>query len=195
MMQYWKWIHRAPNIACGRHLIVRLLLAALIIVSGSAAAAEMEASEDQVKAAMVYKILSYTSWPPTTLGDGQSPYHIWVLNAEEVADELQAIAESPRSGERPIRIHRARSPAQINDPHVIYVGHGSEEHLPAVRQLVQQYPLLIITESPRGLGRGSMINLRVVEGRIGFDVSLTQARESSLDISSRILPLALTVDQ
>lgn len=152
-----------------------------------------EAADYQVKAAMVYKFLSYTVWPESAFATEDSPYRIWVLGARRVGEELERIADARRVNERPIRVFQVSSPAGITEPHVIYVGSQAANYLTEVRQLAMDRAVLVVTEQPQGLEAGSTINLRPIEGRIGFEVSLADAERSDLKISSRLLSVAHSV--
>lgn len=154
-----------------------------------------QAAEAQIKAAMVYRFLGYTHWPEAAFPSEDSPYRIWVLDANPVAQELQAIANARRANDRPIEVFETNSVTQISDPHVVFVGRDAERHLQRLEQFTNGHATLVVTESEQGLDRGSIINLRLVDGRIGFDVSLADAQKSNLQISSRLLPLAISVEQ
>jgi len=54
-------------------------------------------------------------------------------------------------------------------------------------------PILTVGDSPEFLDDGGIIGLRVVEGRIRFDVSLAAATRAKLKVSSQLLGLALSV--
>ncbi|RZA15560.1 MAG: YfiR family protein, partial [Proteobacteria bacterium] len=54
-------------------------------------------------------------------------------------------------------------------------------------------PLLIVTEAEGALDQGSMINFRVVDGRVRFEVALDTLEEAGLKVSSRMLGVALHV--
>jgi hypothetical protein len=53
--------------------------------------------------------------------------------------------------------------------------------------------VLVVTESERGLPPGSVINFRLADERIRFDISLVAAERAGLKISSQLLALAATV--
>lgn len=178
-----------------RQTMAALLLSCVAFVGGTLGADSEQAAEYEIKAAMLYKFLSYTSWPEHAFAAEDSPYRVWVLGAEQVAKELQQIVAARRANNRSIKVFRATSPSQISDPHVVFLGRDAEQYRQQVERLAEQHPALVITESPSGLKSGSVINLRVTNGRIGFEVSLTHAKKSNLEISSRLLSVAVLVEQ
>jgi len=53
--------------------------------------------------------------------------------------------------------------------------------------------MLIVTESPGALERGSIVNFAVDEGRVRFDLSLEAAERRGLRLSSRLITVARQV--
>ncbi len=158
-------------------------------------ATEVRALEHQIKAAMLYRFLGYTDWPAESFPTSDTPYRIWVLGASSVDRELRHMTSDRRVNDRPVQIFHATSPKQIEQPHLVFVGRYAERFLPRLAGMAREQSFLIVTENEKGLRDGSTINLRLIDGRIGFDVALRQAREHNLHLSARLLSVAATVIQ
>lgn len=167
----------------------------VFMATASQAAGERIVLDHEVKSAMLYKFLGYTEWPPTAFASEQSPYRIWVLGTPVIADELQKITAARHINGRAIEVFHAVSDRQLNNPHIVFVGHGAEKYLPRLMAQAEQHSFLIVTENENGLTPGSAINLRLIDGRIGFDVSLIGAQKCKLKLSSRLLSVAASVEQ
>lgn len=181
--------------SAAKTLLLPVMLAVLYGFGAPTAAAGLQVSEQQVKAAMIYRFLGYTEWPESDFGSPAAPYRVWVLGASEMANELRTITAARSVNDRPIEVFRTNLPERISSPHVIFVGQNAERYLPELRKLAHQRSILIITESETGLQAESIINLRLVEGRIGFDVSLANAKNNNLRLSARLLAVASSVEQ
>src|SRR5690606_3888066 len=96
---------------------------------------------------------------------------------------------------RPVKVFKTRYLERIKNPHIVFVGRDAEHHLPQLARLAEQQSFLIVTENAQGLVPGSTINLRLLEDRIGFDVSLPCACPTHVNVSSRLLSVAVTVEQ
>jgi hypothetical protein len=71
---------------------------------------------------------------------------------------------------------------------------GSEVARPApVLRAAQQAGVLSVTEADNGLQLGSVINFRLVEDRVRFEVSLPAAEKNNIRLSSRLLSVAYHV--
>jgi hypothetical protein len=54
---------------------------------------------------------------------------------------------------------------------------------------------LVVSESDSALAGGSVINFRLADERIRFEISLDAAEKSNLKLSSQLLSLALSVSR
>lgn len=191
----FKMYDRSANMAPVRRWITRGLCLVLLIACGSTSAADADITEIQIKAAMLYKFLGYTEWPEAAFPEKDTPYRIWLLDSHQVGDELRAITSERGANGRAIKVFKTRSFERIQNPHVVFVGQNAERYLPRLTQMAEAQGFLIVTENSRGLPSGSTINLRLLNDRIGFDVSLTCAQRNQLKLSARLLSVASTVEQ
>jgi|SRR5690606_9799999 hypothetical protein len=178
------------------------LLCIILFYLGMAASAGLvhaepapAATEQQIKAAMLYKFLGYVEWPQQAFPVDASTFRIWVLGAEDIYQELQSITADRVINHRTIEVFTAQATRAIKDPHLVFVGAGAERLLPTLHRLAQEHSFLIVTEAKNGLPEHSTINFRVIDGRIGFDVSLINAHQQQLKLSARLLSVAATVEQ
>lgn len=167
----------------------------LTVSAQTIVATEVRALEHQIKAAMLFKFLGYAEWPEESFPNSDTPYRIWVLGASSVNRELRHMTSDRKVNNRPVQIFQAASPKQIDQPHLVFVGRYAERYLPRLTGMARGQSFLIVTENEKGLRDGSTINLRLIDGRIGFDVDLRQAREHNLHLSARLLSVASTVRQ
>lgn len=172
-----------------------VLCCATFLLVPARAIADAMVLDHQVKAAMLYKFLGYTEWPATSFVSAQSPFRIWVLGTPVIADELREITARREINGRAIEIFHATSDRQLERPHLVFVGRPAEKYLPRLMSMAEQHSFLIVTENDTGLLNGSAINLRLIDGRIGFDVSLIGAQKSNLKLSSRLLSVAASIEQ
>jgi hypothetical protein len=162
-----------------------------------AATAEAEPAtlERSVKAAYLYKFLSYVDWPPSAFVQPDSPYVIAVAGDDGIASELTALTRGRTSSNRPVMIKRLNFGDPVAGVHLLYVGQQEATRLGQWLRQAGLRPVLTVTDSDVGLGQGSVINFRQIEGHIRFEVSLAAAERSELKLSSRMLAVALNIRQ
>jgi hypothetical protein len=181
-----------------RWRVLVLLLASFIIAAGSSATAQDEGGntntlERGVKAAFLYKFLSYIEWPPAALPKPGSPFVIGVAGADTVAAELSQIARGRTVSGRPVTVKRIRNGESLSDLHMLFIGRGESARQAQLLKATQQHSIVTVTETEGALAQGSMINFRLADGRVRFDVSMDSVEKSDLKFSSRMLSIASSV--
>lgn len=146
--------------------------------------------ERRVKAAFLYKFLGYTEFPPSALGEASAAVVIGVVDADELAAELGRIVTGRTIQGRPIAVKVFRDQDVPAGVHLLFVGGTDSVRVRNVLRSAQPAPMLLVTEAEDGLRQGSVINFRIVEERVRFDVSLDAADKNSVKLSSRLLTVA-----
>lgn len=147
--------------------------------------------EEAVKAAFVLRFAGYIEWPPQAVADDH--FRIAVLGANEVAQHLQTLAAGHSVMNRPVQVRRITSMRELGSAQVVYVGAARRGSMREVLAQLSARNVLVISDEERALEAGSVINLRVVDKHVRFEVSLPAARKSQLKISSELLALAVRV--
>jgi hypothetical protein len=157
--------------------------------SGAAGAAPPQSgAERRVKAAFLYKFLGYTEFPPSAFSDASSPLLLGVAGSEEMLAELGRTVAGRTVQGRPITVKSVREGDNPGMLHLLFVaGDGTY----AARLLrAATGAMLLVSECEGGLAYGSVINFRVVDERVRFDVSLDAAEKNNVRLSSRLLNVA-----
>lgn len=180
--------------------ILYLLLAAVLWCASAAVLAQTSAlrpagpSEDNVKAAYLLRFLNYVEWPAASLGGADAPFVVGVANDESVLAELQRQAIGRSVNRRPVTVRRVNAGDSLAGLHVLFIGARNERaRQAALLHQVYATPVLAVTESEGALELGSMINFRLVDERLRFEVALEPVKRSGLELNSRLLSVASAV--
>jgi hypothetical protein len=146
------------------------------------------ALERSVKAAFIYKFLAYTEFPAHAFADAAAPVVIGVAGSEEMAAELARIVAGRTIGVRPIVVKQVRE-GDTAGVHLLFVA-GADCARAARAPHQSGAPMLLVTECGNGLQAGSIINFKIVDDRVRFDVSLDAADKNNIKLSSRLLTVA-----
>ena len=147
-------------------------------------------SEYDLKAAFVYQFLAYVTWPASKPPVG--PFVIGVVGANELAGNLAALGAEAGPSARPIEIRRLSVDDDPRDLHVLFVAADRSAEADALISAAADAAVLTVTESlPRHAD--AMINFEIVENRVRFEVALGPVRASGLEVSARMLGVALRV--
>lgn len=146
--------------------------------------------ERRVKAAFLYKFLGYTEFPASAFADAGSPVVIGVIGAYELGAELGRIVAGRTVQSRPIVVKVMRDAEGACAVHMLFLGGNDNARIRSVIRAAAPGPMLVVSETEDGLQQGSVINFRVVDERVRFDVSLEAAEKNSVKLSSRLLAVA-----
>lgn len=149
--------------------------------------------EHSVKAAFLYKFSSYVEWPRMPSAD--RVLTIGVIGADDVAHELSRIAAGRTVNDRSLAVKRIGENDSLVDVHILFIGAAYNRPLDPLLRNAQQNSVLTVTERDDALAHGSVINFKLVDGRVRFDVSLPAAEKSNLKLSSRMLAVAHQVQK
>ena len=192
---------RAPRDVCaGRRTPWRALVVCLFgyLLGFCAWSAPGDVAEEAqpaygVKAAFLYKFLSYIEWRPGTFAEPKSPIVVGVIGADDIADSLRALATDRPVGNRPVDVRRLRGGDALDGVHVLFVGADEAARVARLASRARERGVLLVTDFEGALDEGSAINLVVIERRVRFEVSLDAAEKSGLKLSSRLLGVASSV--
>jgi hypothetical protein len=170
-----------------RRLLLRAAgVLALLLRARAVPAAEPERS---VKAAFLLKFVGYLEFGARGPAPGE-PLVIAVSGADDIAAELARLAGHAA---RPVTVRVLHDDDALAGVHVLFVGGGESERAERLLQACARQGALGVTESDGGLRAGSVINFRVIDQRVRFEVSLAAADRANIKLSSRLLSVAYLV--
>jgi hypothetical protein len=146
----------------------------------------------KLKAAVLSKLPQFVEWPPTVL-DGRSTLDICVAGPDPFGRELQALVAGESLNGRSLLARPVNREDDLEGCQLVFfpAGPGAGGH-PLLRR-TQSLPILTVGDDPRFLDQGGMVGLRVIDGRVRFDIDATAAQRVGLRVSSQLLRLALSV--
>ena len=175
-----------PRRRLARALVCGLACAAVPALRAS----DVEQAEYRIKAAFLCKFGNYVEWPGRPPGGVGEAFGVGVLAAAPVVDELRAAAQGQTVHGQPIAVRRLERGAAFDGVAIVFVARSHADQLARVQAAVAQRPVLLVTESERGVPPGSMVNFVVVDDKVRSDIALEPAQRSSLKISARLLGVA-----
>jgi len=182
---------RRPSLFCQALLLLALCLA----WDGRAGAGEAGtlSMERSVKAAFLYKFLGYVEFAPNMPLEAGAPLVVGVLGADDIAAELGRVTTGRNVNGHPVAVRVMHEGDGANGLHLLFVAAGETARAAPLLRAAQQAGVLTVTESGNGLQAGSVINFKLVDDRIRFEISLDAAERSNIKLSSRLLSVAYAV--
>jgi len=169
--------------------ILRALIAAAALTLSEPAFAQP--TDVAVKAAFLPRFAKYVTWPAAAMPKGSDPFVLCEVGGDPFGAQLDDAAKSQTVDGRRIVVRRMETATTINGCHIVYVG-GSRAG--QIMGLIGARPMLTVTDEANGGQRG-IIHFAVVSGRVRFYIDQASAARRGMQISSRLLALAVGVRQ
>jgi hypothetical protein len=167
-------------------------LAILGVALPAQAQAQRPATEAEVKAAYLYRFLSFVEWPAQRLGAPGAPLVVAVAGAAQIAEDLRALVRGRTAQNRPIVVRPIEDADGLAGAHVLFAGRAASRRIAALARAAPP-ATLVVTDAEGALDQGAMINFVEDGGRIRFAVAADAAERAGLRISSRMLAVAAEV--
>jgi hypothetical protein len=151
------------------------------------------ALEYEVKAAYLYNIVNFVTWPPDAFTGPSDPLHVCVYGMDPFGRALDTAMQNGTSNGRPVQVIRAADANALSTCEVAFLPGTNTDRIDQGVRLTAQRPVLTVGEAPDFLRRGGMIAFVVDGGRVRFDINLQAASARGLTLSSRLLQVARTV--
>ncbi|HEX7087775.1 MAG TPA: YfiR family protein [Vicinamibacterales bacterium] len=199
----------APGGSCSRQLaaggwqrrkqpsrIARLLSPFLFAVSCfpflSSPSSAQPTEEYEQKAAVVCRFPEFTEWPADAL-DSQPTIDLCVASSNPFGDALERMLADKTLPGRTFRVREVGTPDDLAGCRLLFVPAGSGPRGYALLTRARRAPVLTVGEVDGFLDKGGLVNLRLVDGRVRFDVDVGAAQRVGIRFSSQLLRLALVV--
>lgn len=163
-------------------------LCALCTVSTPA----QQPSEHQVKAAFLFNFANFVQWPPDALTD-TTTLTIGILGDDPFGNAFKPFERRKIKG-HPLRIVHSTRLQELPTCHVLFISNSEEKHLEKIFQHLRDRPVLTVSESAKFARSGGMINFVLQDKKVRFEINLQQTREAKLKLSSKLLKLAIVID-
>jgi hypothetical protein len=147
--------------------------------------------ERQVKATFLVRFGQFVEWPPKPPG---APFSICAMGDVAISGALLTLSRGERVHDRPVITREISDAADAQSCDILFLGGRTERDVANAAETLAGRPVLIVTDASVSSWRG-MIHFEVRDARVRFHVDQGAAVGSGLRISSRLLNLALSVDE
>jgi hypothetical protein len=146
--------------------------------------------EYQVKAAFLYNFAKFVVWPAGTFSTSREPLVICILGQNPFGHSLEEAVAGKAIDGRALIIRSIVNVKQIVACQVLFVASTESKRSMPIIGAISPPGVLTIEDSDAFGTEGEVINLRLDEGKVRFDINVQAAERAKLKISSRLLALA-----
>lgn len=166
----------------------------LVGVQQIAGAQTATKDERLIKVAFIYNFAKFTRWPENTWANQSAPLYLCTVGEDELVDGLL------RLGGQTIQAHPVitRSLAKMQNPeacHLLYIATSEQKSYKNILKTLHGKPVLTVSELRHFSRSGGMIELYREHDKTRFIINLLTAREAGLELSARLLSLAVVINE
>lgn len=172
-----------------------VFLACLFAVITEHTFAQLSVSEYNLKSAYIYSFGNYTNWSQTASSQSsQTPppeLIIGVYGDSPITERLHEVAQKRKIKGRQIRVTRPKTQADIDKCAILFVPQSVplEDQKRLLREQAGK-PILVVGEVPQFLDMGGMVEFRLQETTVKFDININATKQSKLILNAKLLRLA-----
>lgn len=145
-----------------------------------------ENNKDEIQAAMVYNFIKYAHWPVEN-----SEMKIGIYQNQELYNILHSRYDNHQQGTVVYKIIDIKNITDVTSCNVVYIGRNKD--FDAIFQLCDGKPIMTITYSDN-LGKcGSMINMKIVNEKLKFEINTSTVDKSGLKISRNLTSIGIVI--
>jgi hypothetical protein len=170
-------------------------MAMIALVFLTSTGADPGSSEYEVKSAFLYNFMKFVEWPEGAFENPQQPILLGILGEDPFGELIDRKFAGRMVNGRAVVIRRFASLTATASPElkVLFVSRSESRHLDQVLTSVKANSILTVGDTEGFAERGVMINLRIIDDNVRFEVSMKAASQSKLSISAKVLQLAAVV--
>ncbi len=170
------------------------LLATMFDVSGACAETLTEA---KVKSAFLYNFAKFIVWPADSLSSPRQPFTFCTLGDNALSGTLDETLQGKTIDGHPLMSRHLKNASAVNGCQVLFVPASKSSDGGTFSANLLPRGLLTVTEDenhelPK---EGAMITFVLSSNRVRFIIDAKSAEKAGLNISSKLLNLALAVNK
>ena len=152
-----------------------------------------DSSEYLIKAGFTYNFAKLMEWPSGAFAQPDSPIVIGVLGTDPFNGTLDQVLKGKQANGRAFEVKHLKWGADLKGCNILFVSDSETAHLDELFHNIKGLPILTIGDTPGFAQRGGIINFVVEDNRVRFEINADAAKQANINISSRLLSLAIPV--
>ena len=148
-------------------------------------------SEYEVKAAFLFNFAKFVEWPPDAFAETNSPIVIGVLGENVFGNNLEKIINNRKVNNRGFEFRNFDSATEATNCQILFVSSSKKNDFAKIIAGLHNASVLTVGETDGFLKAGGMINFLFEGNNVRFQISDDAAKKARLQISSKLLSLAV----
>ena len=174
-----------------RHALIKIIVLSFSLVFAIGFKCHAQPTEYQIKAAFIYNFARFVDWPTQAFPDAASPMTVGMLGENAFGDSLQGAINGKTIKGHALQFKQLDSLADATNCQVLFISASEKSRLSKILARLQGTSVLTVSETDGFIEGGGMINLKIVDQKVRFEINNDAAKKAGLTISSKLLSLAI----
>jgi len=171
--------------------IIVLLLGVGMLLTVINVPAAPAAPADKIKAAYIYQLTQFASWPNNP-SSTQEVFTICALGNDAIYNKLEPL----NFRQEKTRLIKVRKPKTINDIvncNILYIAESEQPRLDSIFKHIQGKPILTVSSTPNFATGGGIIGFVIIENKVRLEINRNAAQRANIKLSAKLLEVARVV--
>lgn len=152
-------------------------------------------SEQELKAAMLFRAAKFIDWPKSAFADSASPFVLCLVGDQQALDPFESIQNKPIDA-HPVNVRQVTGDMlDLRQCHIAYFSTMSTADVDYALGKFAGMPVLTVGETDAFAERGGMFALVTRAQRVQFTINLPATKRAGLVVSSQLLQLATVIGE
>jgi hypothetical protein len=162
----------------------------IVLLPVQATAENSTASEYAIKAALVFKIAKFVTWPDQAFDGLSEPLSVCVPESNPIAPALSTLNGKKIHGRAFSVRYVSDNPIISRECQILLVTYTNNKRQTAFLKAISCQPVLTIVDNDQFENRGGIIGLEIKQNRVQLEIDIAASENAGLDISAQLLQLA-----
>jgi len=184
------WRTLLARVSRGRRGVATIAFCAI----ASFAHAQNQMPEYDVKAAYLFNFGKFVRFAPSDASIKRQDFDICIVGEDPLGHALDELTVDEQLDGKRVRVVRVKTAVEARGCAVAYISASEGSHIANDLEALRGQAVLTVSDAPRFLEHGGMIQFVLVANHVRFAVSLNAVRSAQLSLSSELLKVALSVN-
>ena len=145
-------------------------------------------SEYQMKGLIIRAIAKFSPWPEDAFANDTAPIVFGILGEDPFGDYLEGeIFKVGKIKGRDVVVRRSSKLGDLLDSRILFISNSERNRLSRILQAVRERPILTIGDMDDFAERGGILYLRLLKGKVGYELNRAVATRARLTINAQLL--------
>lgn len=146
-------------------------------------------SENDLKAAYLFKFAKFVEWPNGAFSNAESPIVIGILGDDPFGRKFDEGIKGKTAQERTVVIKRIRSAEAAAGCHILFISSSEESQMEEILEALKDRNILTAGETDRFNRQGGIVRFYVQGRHVLFEINPSAAKRAGLKINAELLDL------